>query len=291
MLAAAPTRADRSSADGMVTVSIITVCLNAAATLQRCLASVASQGEGVEHIVIDGGSTDGSLEIVERHAAGIAYRASGRDGGIFDALNKGLTHATGGIIGIAHADDFLEPGAVRKAREAFLTSDGTVILAGLTRVHAPLTAVATVTGPMPGDLMKASLRGMPISHAAMFVPRNIYDRIGYYDLRYRYAADYDFVLRCLHAGVRIERLPAVLSNFQLGGRSSRYAAHMLSEERSIKIAHGFSAWTAWAQYFRSRLAYNLAYRLMRSDIGARMYFKYLRFGKSQMMDACNSGTV
>jgi len=291
VLAAAPTRDDRSSQDVTVPVSIITVCLNAAATLERCLSSVASQGEGVEHIVIDGGSTDGSLEIIERHAAQIAYRESRPDNGIFDALNKGLTHATGAVIGIAHADDFLEPGAVTKVRAAFLTTGGTAILAGLARVHASLTAMTTVPGPIAGDLMQASLRGMPISHAAMFVPQKIYDRIGHYDARYRYAGDYDFVLRCLHRGVRIEQMPAVLSNFQLGGRSARYAARMLREERSIKLAYGVSSLKAWAQYFKSRLAYSMAYGLMRSNMGTRVYFKYLRCGKSQMIAACNSGTV
>lgn len=263
----------------MIRVSIITVCLNAASTLERCLASVASQGEGVEHIVIDGGSSDGSLDVIARHASNLAHFETRSDEGIFDALNKGLAHATGAVIGIAHSDDYLEPAAVAAVREAFVASGGNAVLAGMARVHAPRDIATTFIPPAGGDLTYESQRGMPISHAAMFVPRAVYERLGQYDSRYRYAADYEFVLRCLRAGVPFKKMDAVLSNFTLGGRSARYAKRMLKEERCIKIAYGACRMEAWFSYFRSRLSYSAAYLLMRTRLGSRIYFNYLRTSK------------
>lgn len=88
-------------------VSIVTATYNAASTLRHCLASVGAQTASVEHVVVDGGSSDGTLTIIEEHRHSLARIVSEPDRGIYDAMNKGLRLATGEVVGILNADDFI----------------------------------------------------------------------------------------------------------------------------------------------------------------------------------------
>jgi glycosyltransferase involved in cell wall biosynthesis len=115
-------------------ISIITPSFQQAPYLDECLRSVATQDHpDVEHIVVDGGSTDGSVAIIERHAARLAWWCSEKDAGQSDALNKGLQHATGDIFGWLNSDDLLLPGALREVAAVFANDPNVVVVTGRRR--------------------------------------------------------------------------------------------------------------------------------------------------------------
>ena len=188
-------------------ITIITPVLNRAGLLADALNSVALQGyPEVEHIVIDGGSTDGTLNVL-RHAHGIQWQSE-PDRGPFDAINKGIRRATGDIIGHLASDDILLPGALAAVAEGFSRDRAAEAACGgvqLVRL-APDGSTQTLK-TLRNDRLKrlADWRpptlGNPIS-GARFFRRSWYRRAGFYDIRYRLAADRDFLIRSLILGMR-----------------------------------------------------------------------------------------
>ena len=119
-------------------ITIITPSYQQAGYLEECILSIhEQQGVLLEHIVVDGGSTDGSREVIERHAAGIAWWCSTRDGGQSDALNKGLAHATGDVFGWINSDDLLLPGALQQVAAAFAAHPQLLIYGGQRIIRGP----------------------------------------------------------------------------------------------------------------------------------------------------------
>jgi glycosyltransferase involved in cell wall biosynthesis len=219
-------------------VSVITVCRNAADTLPRCLASVAAQGwQAVEHIVIDGASEDGTQDLLEAHAGTIDYYVSEPDGGIYDAMNKGLALAQGALILMLNADDWLAADALESLVAARADS-GADIACALARYIDPDTGAAQVLRAMPYD--DAVAFRMPLRHGTMLVPADIYDRLGGYDTAFPIAADRDFTARLWQAGVTCHEVPRPLLNFSTCGVSNRDHAGLAAEKaRLIKRAFPF----------------------------------------------------
>src|SRR5262245_46093523 len=168
-------------------VTIITVVLNRAATLGRAIESVLGQSYApIEHVVIDGGSTDGTLEVIRRYADGLAYWISEPDRGISDAFNKGLAAASGAFIGLLNADDWLEADQVGLAVAA-LERTGADFTFGDLICHG---ADGRARHRIKGDPHYArSIRlGMPaVNHPTMLVRRRVYERVGGFALGYRYS--------------------------------------------------------------------------------------------------------
>ena len=109
-------------------VSIITVCYNSAKTIKRTIKSVAEQDyEEIEYIIIDGGSTDGTLDIIDRYKDKISVLVSEPDEGIYDAMNKGIARATGDIIGFMNSDDWYADGAIVAIAEAFKKTEAEIV--------------------------------------------------------------------------------------------------------------------------------------------------------------------
>jgi glycosyltransferase involved in cell wall biosynthesis len=181
-------------------ISIVTPCLNGAATLPGALESVRSQSYGadVEHVVVDGGSTDGTLEILER--AGVRY-VSEPDRGLSDAVNKGIRLARGEIVGWLNADDVYLPGALAAVGEAFAARPG-----------APWATGKCVIIDAEGDEIRSGVTAYKnfflrhysyrlhlvqnfVSAPSTFVRRSAFDRVGLFDERFRYSMDYDLWLR------------------------------------------------------------------------------------------------
>ena len=188
-------------------ITIITPVLNRAGLLADALNSVALQGyPDVEHIVIDGGSTDGTLNVL-KHAHGIQWQSE-PDRGPFDAINKGIRRATGDIIGHLESDDILLPGALAAVAEGFSRDRAAEAACGgaqLVRL-APDGSSQTLR-TLRGDRLKhltdwrPLTLGNPIS-GARFFRRSWYRRAGFYDPRYRLAADRDFLIRSVILGMR-----------------------------------------------------------------------------------------
>ena len=182
-------------------ISIVTPTLNRAHFLEEAIGSVlAQQDEDVEHIVVDGMSTDGTVELLARHPHLRVIREP--DSGLYDALNKGLRAATGDFIGHLNSDDLFAPGAFRRVRKA--ASDPTVeAVYGRAEIFAEgggdaeparLAAARRVCERSVALTFETVTIGAPNPNARFF-RRGVYERAGYCDIRYRVASDRDFLLR------------------------------------------------------------------------------------------------
>ena len=188
-------------------ITIITPVLNRADLLPDALTSVALQGyPEVEHIVIDGGSTDGTLTLL-KNAHGIRWQSE-PDRGPFDAINKGIRQATGDIIGRLDGDDILLPGALAAVADGFSRDRAAeAACGGAQLVRLAADGAAQTIRSLRGDRLKrlADWRpltlGSPIGHARFF-RRSWYRRAGFYDQRFRLAADRDFLIRSMILGMR-----------------------------------------------------------------------------------------
>ncbi len=213
--------------------SLITVTYNAAATLERTLRSVLRQSPSyeVEYWVVDGGSTDDTLTIVKRHEAHLAGWTCEPDRGIYDAMNKGIARATGDWVGIINADDWLAPDALdvvaATVREA---PDAGIVVGGLVRVTEDGEMGTRVPPPARFSCLQ------PNNHPATFVRRDVYERLGAFDLVYPISADLEFILRAQKSGdVRIVTTPHTLAYMTSGGAS--YGFRGMLESVAIERAY------------------------------------------------------
>lgn len=205
-------------------VSIITVSYNCEATIEDTILSVAAQDYyDKEHIVIDGGSTDKTMEIVEKHGAIIQHYISEPDNGIYDAMNKGIKLATGDAIGILNADDiYFDSTCISEVVNAFTEKKVCAICGNLVYV-APNNLNKTVRFySSKGFQPNMFAFGMMPAHPAFFVLRNCYESFGLYKEDYRIAADFELLLRFLKIhGISYHCIPRTLVKMRTGGVSTR----------------------------------------------------------------------
>lgn len=205
-------------------ISVITAVYNRHQTVGQALDSVLSQSyPAVESIVIDGASTDGTLAVLEPYRPRLGVLISERDQGIYDALNKGLTHATGDVVGFLHADDVYEDREVlAKVAVAFRDPSVDAVYGDLVYVrHDDISKVIRYWKSGPYDHAALSRGWMP-PHPTFYVRRSVYERLGGFNTRYRIAADYDTVLRFLAVGkIGVAYVPEVLVRMRVGGISNR----------------------------------------------------------------------
>ena len=220
---------------------MLTACLDAERTIERALRSVADcTYPNLEHIVVDGGSTDGTLGIVGRHAERLDRIISEPDRGISDAFNKGIRAATGELIGLVSSDDFLVPGildrlaSLSRSRPEVDVFYGDAICVEHDRVHV------LPAGPDLGVLP----RDFPVRHCAMWARRRAYRRYGDYSVSYQLAMDYEWVFRAHHLGARFAYVPEILGAFRIGGVNTRLRLRTMRESQRLQVAHGVGRWRA-----------------------------------------------
>lgn len=197
-------------------ISIITVVYNSAKTLEQTMLSVLKQSyPAKEYIIIDGGSTDGSVDIIRKYASQLAYWVSEPDKGIYDAMNKGIAHAKGDLIGILNADDWYEPEILGEVADRYLETGKNQVIHGMMR-NFQKGSFYNITG---NSILR--LRYDMIQHPTCFVPKKIYDTIGNFDTAYKYSGDYDLIMRCVKSGIEFSFMEKILVNFRLDGASSK----------------------------------------------------------------------
>jgi glycosyltransferase involved in cell wall biosynthesis len=204
-------------------ISVITVCHNSAPTLERALQSVADQEwEEVEHIVVDGASTDNTSEILERFRSRLAYVISEPDMGIYDAMNKGIDQANGDIICFLNADDSYASNEVLSQVAQLMNEqslDAVIGDVGFFHEKDPSRMIRRYRSDRftPGRL---AWGWMP-AHPALFLRREVVQRVGHFKTDYRIAGDFEFIVRAFHGrSLRYCHLSEVLVRMQTGGVST-----------------------------------------------------------------------
>jgi len=211
--------------------SLITVCFNSVNTIEQTIQSVLSQTcKNVEYIIIDGGSIDGTLKIIDRFREKMDRVIVEPDQGPFDAMNKGIQASKGKLIGILNSDDWYEPDTLEIVAEAYNKSDGKTVFHGLCKY---------VDDGKEDRILSYHHDVLPmhsIAHPTCFIPATLYKEFGLYDTTYKIASDYELLLRLYEAGVTFHRIERVLANFRSGGittyQDSKY------EDLAIHLKYG-----------------------------------------------------
>jgi glycosyltransferase involved in cell wall biosynthesis len=212
-------------------ISVVTACYNSAPTLEDAINSVVSQHySDIEHIVIDGASSDATRSILAARPQQQLRWYSEPDEGIYDALNKGIARAQGDVVGFLHADDVLSMVA-----QCFTDSSVMACYGDLMYVSQHDTSRVIRywrSGAYHPKLLKS---GWMPPHPTLYVRREVYEKIGGFNTTYRIAADYDCILRLFRyiekQGGRVEYLPSVLVNMRTGGASNRSLKNIIQKSR------------------------------------------------------------
>jgi glycosyltransferase involved in cell wall biosynthesis len=207
----------------MLKISVITIAYNSAATIEDTIRSVIDQDyANLEYIIIDGGSKDNTMAIIERHRDKISYVVSEKDEGIYDAMNKGVKAATGDVVGILNSDDFYAHNKViSHVAKQFSDKKCDALYADLVYVNRDDTSKIIrhwqAGSYSPGQF----LRGWMPPHPTFFLTREKYSSFGLYNTALRSAADYELMLRYIHKHrVHLTYLPEIITKMRTGGQSN-----------------------------------------------------------------------
>jgi glycosyltransferase involved in cell wall biosynthesis len=205
-------------------VSIITVAFNSGATIVETLHSIAKQSHAeIEHIVVDGGSSDNTMDAVRVHGTRVSHSMSEPDRGIYDAMNKGIAVATGDIIGFLNADDhYAHPGVLAKVHQMFADTSVDMVFGDVAFFHP--AKPDQPTRRYRSDRFKPSRIswGWMPAHPALFARRSVFEATGPFQINFRIAGDFEWVARAFqNKTLRYAYLPEVLVHMQTGGISTQ----------------------------------------------------------------------
>ena len=255
-------------------ISIITICFNSIATIEETIESVLGQDYPLlDYVIIDGGSTDGTVELVKKYESRLGYFRSEPDEGISDAFNKGIKNAKGDIICIINSDDILLPGVLARVAEYY--EEGVDIYRGNVIIRNK------ETGFTGRDIPSMKFPLMPffvnVDHQGTFVSAAAHKRWGLYDKKFRYMMDHDFLARCYQGGARFKYVPVDVAEFRLGGVSvasipqKRYdLEHIVLNNGGNMLLAKFCYWYFWS--------FDLVKRIIIGLFGIN-FLKRLHYGK------------
>lgn len=228
-------------------ISIITICLNQCENIKETIQSVLKQNhKNIEYIIVDGGSSDGSIEIINSFASKIHCFISEPDKGIYNAINKGLSKTSGDVIGLLHAGDVLyDENVISSVNQSFLKNDYDLVYGHSVVYSKDRKKIVrnNVSPEYDDNLMKL---GWFPSHQSIYYKSDVFEKCGNFNEYFKIAADYEFLLRVL-IGHRLKanRLNMYLVKFYLGGLSSKniisilksnYECYISWKHNNLKIA-------------------------------------------------------
>lgn len=273
-------------------VSIITVVYNGAKTIEQTIQSVLQQSyKNIEYIVIDGLSTDGTQKIVEKYLDSIICFVSEKDEGIYDAMNKGIRKATGDIVGIINSDDWYAENAVENIVKYFEQNKVDLIYGKLAMVYQ--NGKVKIEDKKELDIMWYQ---MAVPHPTVFVKRNVYEKFGGFNTKYKLSSDYDFLLRLYSQQAKFGYVDKVLAYFRVGGTSTIREKEMIDEGYAVSMAHIKECpdkesiihkieekyhWSYWVSNLRNEtgLLYKLSCQYFHRDIKSFVIFGAGLWGK------------
>ena len=231
-------------------ISIITVCYNSVTTITDALSSVSDQlCDDIEHIVVDGGSSDGTIDLVKQYGKRVSKMVTGPDGGIYDAMNKGLALATGDYVAYLNSDDFYSGNTViQQVAKAIHETNADAIYGDLSYVkrNDPKTRVRYWKSQvfLPGSFV----RGFAPPHPTFFLKRKLLDELGGFDLSYSLAADFDLMFRALEIKKYTSAyVPLELTRMRTGGATNISLKNIIRQNQEILRclrSHGANVSTA-----------------------------------------------
>lgn len=213
-------------------VSVIVSVFNNKGTISDAIQSIILQNyEHIECIVIDAGSTDGTVEVVKSFGNKINVFVSESDNGIYDGLNKGISLATGDVISFLHSDDVYDNKNVISNVVRLFSNDVQGVYGDLVYTHR--ADVKKVVRYWKSGIFSTPLldKGWMPPHPTLFLRSGVYHQYGNFDSNYKIAGDYDFMLRILKAGVLVRYLPSVLYRMRMGGKSNRSIKNLLNKSK------------------------------------------------------------
>lgn len=232
-------------------ISIVTVVYNGISTIETTIQSVLNQTyRNLEYIVIDGGSTDGTVDIIKKYADQLAYWVSEADDGIYDAMNKGIRCATGGVVGIINSDDWYDVRALERVVAAFEKHCCDVVHGDVVFVDERGDELLVQS---PNTMEDHMYLGMSYHHPTVFVRRSLYEECGAFQTKYRIAADYDLLLRFIDFGACFFYLPERLAYFRLSGVSATRRWRCLHETKRIAFSHFVRRYGSSREDFYARM--------------------------------------
>lgn len=221
-------------------ISIVTACYNSAATIHDTLRTIQMQTHpDIEHIIIDGGSTDGTLEILEKNRAHIAHLTSERDNGLYDAMNRGVAKATGDVIGLLNSDDLLaHKDVLSNVAKALSNPDVDACYGDLVYVKQD-NIDETVRYWKSRDYEPALIgKGWIPAHPTFYAKREVHDKFSMlFNLDYKLAADYELLLKLLYAHkINVAYIPDVMVRMRLGGTTNKSLKNIVNQNKEIMKA-------------------------------------------------------
>jgi glycosyltransferase involved in cell wall biosynthesis len=228
-------------------VSVITVVFNGEKFLEQTILSVINQTySNVEYLIIDGVSSDGTLEIIKKYDDRLDYWISEPDKGIYDAMNKGIASANGELIGIINSDDWYENNTIFEVVKMYRINPAADIIHGLHKLWDESELIGII------GHTKSFLKYGMISHPTCFVKNEIYKKHGLYNTEFRIAADYELMLRYNSMNLTFVFIDKVLANFRNSGLSNRLEKQIIFETVDIKRRYSL---ISLSQMYIAKLGY------------------------------------
>ena len=231
-------------------ITIITIVRNQQNFIEETIKSVLLQEvPNLEYIVIDGASTDGTLDVIHKYKDQISKIVSEKDDGIYDAINKGIKMAKFPIIGLINSSDIYVSGILQKVVEFYYKQPTDIVYGDILFREDELTESFMTVGHANHEKLNQS---MSLFHPSTFISKNVYESFGLYDLKYSSASDYDFLLRLYLNNFRFRYFPEVVSVFRKGGMSGQ-ANIIINLKENYLIRYRNLGFIASCKYLFSQL--------------------------------------
>ena len=238
-------------------ISIITICLNRKKDIKETIESVLSQNySNIEYILIDGGSTDGSLEIINSYSEKIDHVISESDNGIYSAINKGLKIATGEVVGLLHAGDLFYDDNVLSKIQVFFKEHESKLIYGHSEVFGIKRDKLVRKNISPAYNDNLMRFGWFPSHQSIYFKTSVFAKCGYYNEDYKIAGDYEFLLRVLLVfKLQATMIDIFVVKFYLGGASSKNTISL--------IQSNYECYKAWKNNNLNLAIYTIPLKIFR----------------------------
>ena len=252
-------------------ISIVTVVFNGKKFLEETIQSVINQTyDNVEYIIIDGASTDGTIDIIKKYEDKIDYWVSEKDEGIYDAMNKGLQLCLGDFIAILNADDYYEYDAIANSVKSIIETNSDYCIGNVKFIETR-SVIKPIFPLKPNKIYQE----MPYPHVSAFISKKVYQEVGLFDTNFKIAGDHDMAVRIHLRGYKSSYVDKILANLHKGGISSGYESNF--EFLKVAVKNGKHLPLALMTYLKQVAKLYLAKNMPPSLVKKIQKFKGSRF--------------